>query len=227
MDEDHPYHALAAPALGSFQDLMELLEGLDQYSPREPFAGLAFAVSPDQYLTYLQTEVPDNIGPSDYAGGVLYFKSTNSVIHDGISFFFADTLDSQIMDKWMAHPVIKQLLGGRPWAYSTRVRDDHGAPTVDLTPDVGIRVKGAGGVLKSPLIVVEVMYSHRFSQEETEKRYKNYFQAEDNGVKVVICVRLYYGCGVDRANKTAQELERSTISMWTMGRDGIVQTTMR
>ncbi|KAK3364368.1 hypothetical protein B0T25DRAFT_587677 [Lasiosphaeria hispida] len=57
--------------LGSFQDLLQLLEDLNENSPREPFAGMAFSVSPVQYLTLLQMESRGNPGPSDYSCGIL------------------------------------------------------------------------------------------------------------------------------------------------------------
>ena len=65
---------------GSFQDLMELLEELDHDSPPGPLAGMAFFVSPAQYLTILQMELPCP-GPSDYSCSILYYKSRTSWIH--------------------------------------------------------------------------------------------------------------------------------------------------
>ncbi|KAK5651084.1 hypothetical protein OQA88_13704 [Cercophora sp. LCS_1] len=43
--------------------------------------------------------------------------------------------------------------------------------------------------------------------EQAEQRYQQYLHAKDRGVKVVICIRLYYARGVDRAKKTAEKLE--------------------
>jgi len=73
---------------GSFQDLMELLEELDHDSQREPLAGMAFFVSPEEYLTLLQTELPCDVGPSDYGCDIVYFKSKTTFIYrHAVSFF--------------------------------------------------------------------------------------------------------------------------------------------
>ncbi|KAK3346028.1 hypothetical protein B0T25DRAFT_592374 [Lasiosphaeria hispida] len=67
--------------LGSFQDLLQLLEDLDENSSREPLAGMAFSVSPAQYLTLLQMEFRGNPGPSDYSCRILYYKKKTTHIH--------------------------------------------------------------------------------------------------------------------------------------------------
>ncbi|KAK0654951.1 hypothetical protein B0T16DRAFT_298694, partial [Cercophora newfieldiana] len=41
---------------------------------------------------------------------------------------------------------------------------------------------------------------------------------------VVVCLRLYYGRGVDRAKKTAEKLKHSAVSMWRMDKNGNIQT---
>jgi len=70
-------HCDDALAPGSFQHLMERLEALDHDPPREPLAGIAFFVSPTEYLTILQSERPLP-SPSDYSCDILYFKSKTS-----------------------------------------------------------------------------------------------------------------------------------------------------
>jgi len=212
---------------GSFQALMELLEELDHDSPREPFAGMAFFVSPEEYLTLLQMELPRDVGPSDYSCGIVYFKSKTSLIHRCIVLFFTGTLNRQVTELWTENATIKQL-GGPPLLFSTEVRDNDNLPTVDLTPDVAIIfADGDDAADRSPPLVVEVIYAHKFSYKQAEERYQQYFRAKDSGVKVVICVRLHYASGLDRAKKTAENLERSSISVWMMDQHGAIQTTMR
>jgi len=57
----------------------------------------------------------------------------------------------------------------------------------------------------TPPLVVEVMYAHQFSYKQAEDRYQQYFRAKDSGVKVVICVRLYYASGIDRCQKDSRK----------------------
>lgn len=218
-----------ALAPGSFQDLMELLEELDHDSPREPLAGMAFFVSPAQYLTVLQIELPCNIGPSDYSCNILYYKSRTSHIHRSLTLFFIQTLFRQLKGRWMKNTTIKEILGTDAIFFPIEVRDDDDTPTLDLTPDVALSFSDGENLdlFRSPPLVVEVMYAHKFSYEQAEKRYQQYFRAKDCGVKIVICLRLYYTHGVDRAKKTAEKLDRSSVSMWTMDKDGNIQTVMR
>jgi len=212
---------------GSFQDLMELLEELDHDSPREPLAGMAFFVAPEEYLTLLQMELPRDVGPSDYSCGIVYFKSKTTFIHRHTVMFFAWILHRQVTEVWTENATIKQLIGP-PLFLPTEVRDNDDLPTIDLTPDVAIIFANEDhDPDRSPPLVVEVMYAHQFSYKQAEDRYQQYFRAKDSGVKVVICVRLYYASGVDRAKKTAENLERSTISVWMMDQHGTVRTMMR
>jgi len=211
----------------SFQDLVELLEELDHNSPREPLAGMAFTVSPAQYLTILQMDLPCDVGPSDYSCNVLFHKSKTSFIHRFLAFFFARALHDQMMNLSMKKATAKLLLGSA-FPFPAEVRDNDDTPTVDLTPDVAVHFpKDSTDLFSSPPLVVEVMYAHRFSPEEAEKRYKQYFRANDRSVKVVVCLRLYYGRGVDHAKKTAEKLECSAVSMWRMDKNGNIQTVMR
>ncbi|KAK0655237.1 hypothetical protein B0T16DRAFT_396533 [Cercophora newfieldiana] len=221
-DDDEP----DALAPGSFQDLMELLEELDHDSPREPFAGMAFFVSPAQYLTILQMELPSPPGPSDYSGNILYYKSTTSWIHRSLVLFFARTLNHHIAG-WMKNCTLKEFLD-TAFVFPTEVADANNPPTFYLIPDVALLLGEPGQDLSSsPPLVVEVMYAHQFSCEQAEERYKQYFRAKDGGVKVLICLRLHYARGIDRAKKTAEKLDRSSVGMWMMDKDGNVQTVLR
>jgi len=212
---------------GSFEDLVELLEELRHDSPREPLAGMAFTVSPAQYLTLLQMDLPCDVGASDYSCNILYYKSKTSFIHRLLVFFFARVLYDQMMNLSRKNITAKQLLGSA-FPFPVEVRDDHGTPTVDLTPDVAVHFpKHDTDLFRSPPLVVEVMYAHQFSPDEAEKRYQQYFRAHDRGVKVVVCLCLYYGRGDDRAKKTAEKLEHSAVSMWRMDKNGSIQTVMR
>ena len=222
-DDDEPDDALAP---GSFQDLMELLEELDHDSPPEPLAGMAFFVSPAQYLTILQMELPCP-GPSDYSCNILYYKSRTSWIHRLLVLFLARTFHRHITGSWTKNAILKEFLD-TAFVFPTEVRDADNTPTFDLTPDVALLLsKHDQDFSSSPPLVVEVMYAHQFSCEQAEERYQQYFRAKDRGVKVVICLRLYYARGIDRAKKTAEKLDRSSVSLWMMDKDGNVQTVMR
>jgi hypothetical protein len=211
----------------SFDDLLELLEALRRDSPRQPLAGMAFTVSPAQYLTLLQMDLPCDVGPSDYSCNILYYKSTTSVIHRVLVFFFAHFLQDQMKDLAKKHAILQQLLGSA-FPFPVEVRDDNSAPTVDLTPDVAVHFpKHHTDLFRSPPLVVEVMYAHRFSLDKAEERYQQYFRAHDRSVKVVICLRLHYARGVNRAKKTAEKLDRSAVSVWRMDKDGNIHTVMR
>jgi hypothetical protein len=77
---------------------------------------------------------------------------------------------------------------------------------------------------RCPLLVVEIAYAHRFTKDELEARYKEYFK--EDLVKVVLCLDVFYARGPDRASKTASALDRSAISMWIRDENGDIQTVM-
>jgi len=141
--------------------------------------------------------------------------------------FLAHTFQRHIADRWAKNAAVNEWLGSA-FVFSTEVRDDNNVPTFNLTPDVAILLpKDDHDHFSSPPLVVEVMYAHHFSFEQAEERYQQYFRAKDYGVKVVICLRLYYTRGIDQAKKTAEKLDRSSVSMWMMDKDGTIQTVMR
>ena len=117
-DEDaHDGHDAFGPS--SFQDLVELLEELDHSSPREPLAGMAFTVSPAQYLTILQMDLPCDVGPSDYSCNILYYKSRTSFIHRSLAFFFARVLHDQIMNLSMK-TLLRNSFWGAPFPFPSK-----------------------------------------------------------------------------------------------------------
>ncbi|KAK5656010.1 hypothetical protein OQA88_5148 [Cercophora sp. LCS_1] len=210
---------------GTFQDLLEELDAIDHNSGREPLAGMAFLVSPTEYLTILQSDQPLP-GPFDYSCGILYFKSRTSWIHSVLTRFFARTFQRHIMDVWAKNAAVNELLGSA-LAFRTGVRDDDNVPTIYFSPDVAILLpKDYQDDFSCPPLVIEVMYAHKFSCEQAEERYKKYFRTGDHGVQVLICLRLHYARGVDRAKKTAEDLNRSSVSMWVMDKDGNIQTIL-
>lgn len=97
------------------------MEELDHGSPREPLAGMAFFVSPTEYLTILQSELPLP-GPSDYSCNILYFKSKTSWIHSVLARFLAHTFHCHIEDAWMKNATVNKLLGSA-FVFLTEVRE--------------------------------------------------------------------------------------------------------
>jgi len=213
-------NALAAP--GRFHDLLELLEELDHNSPRDSLAGKAFFVTPAQYLTLSQMELPD-LGPSDYSDGILVYKPETSIIHHRLVIFLAYCLGEQVTNVWMNNAVIKQLLGNL-MVFTAGIADNAHLPTVAMAPDVAILFMRDPMNRGSPAVAFEVMYAHRFTREQAEKRYKRYFGLGQ--VKVVVCLRLYYGRGVERSKQTAEHFDRSSVSLWIMDKNGNIQTIL-
>lgn len=206
---------------GSFQDLMELLANPDYDSLCLSLAGRAFFVTPAQFLTILDKGLPRDARPYDYSCGILLFKSDTSIIHHRLVLIIARALNLQVADLWMSNAHVKQLLGDL-MVFPAGLKDTTYA--IQLSPDVAILQLSDDLNLGSPVITVEVMYAHRFTREQTEQRYKQYFRV--GYVKVVICVRLHYGRGIDRAKQTAENLDRSAISMWILDKDGNIQTIL-
>ncbi|EAQ85729.1 predicted protein [Chaetomium globosum CBS 148.51] len=133
-------------ALGSFEDLLQRLEDLDHDSPREPFGGMAFEVSPTQYLTLLQAEPRGDPDTSDYSCGVVVFcldvfyacgldgasKTASALDRSALSMWIRDKNGGIQTERW--HPDGHGLgafvrrgrkhrhlrLGFASWAHSTR-----------------------------------------------------------------------------------------------------------
>ena len=97
-------------ALGSFEDLLQRLEDLNHDSPREPFGGMAFEVSPTQYLTLLQAEPRGDPDTSDYSCGVVYYKKKSTQIHLDLSDLFSDLIMNQTQEKWAGHDALPPSL---------------------------------------------------------------------------------------------------------------------
>ncbi|KAK3364334.1 hypothetical protein B0T25DRAFT_61260 [Lasiosphaeria hispida] len=217
----------ASDRLGSFQDLVRLLKNLNSNSPREPFGGRVFSVSPAQYRTFLKMELRGNPGPSDYSCGVVYYKKKSTYIHRHLSAFLSYLICEEAAKKWTSHAVVGPLIKVS-CPFNAEVRDDYDSPTFDLAPDVAIFFgNDAHFGDMCPSLVAEIAYSHRFTREKLEERYCKYFEEKEGRVKIVICMDLYYGRGEDRAQKTADNLERSAISMWIRDKNGNIQTIMR
>ncbi|KAK3296732.1 uncharacterized protein B0H64DRAFT_107491 [Chaetomium fimeti] len=211
-------------ALGSFEDLLQQLEELDDDSPREPFGGMAFKASPEQYLELLEMETRRDPGPSDYSCGVVYYKQKTSFIHRHLSVALTNMIAGQIRQKWTRRRALL-LLFGSCYCARAEVRDDEESPTVYMAPDVAVlfRMFREPGD-RCPPLVVEIAYAHRFTRDQLEARYKEYFK--EGRIQVVLCLDVFYARGPDRASKTASALDRSAISMWIRDGNGNIQTVM-
>jgi Uma2 family endonuclease len=211
-------------ALGSFEDLLQLLEDLEPDSPREPLGGMAFRVSPEEYLTLFEMEALSDQGPSDYSCGVVYYKNKTSHINRQLSDALTDWITGEIDQKWAKNKTLPPLLGS---CYSGRavVTDNQQSPTVDMAADVAIssRMFGRPGN-RCPSLVVEIAYAHRFTRDKLEARYKEYFK--EDRIQVVLCLDVLYARGPDCASKSASVLDCSAISMWIRNENGDIQTVM-
>ncbi len=215
--------ALAAPGLGSFQDLMELLEELDHNSRRASpqQAGLAIFVTPAEYLIYSQTELPCKVGPSDYSNKRSLLQKSMEELYPRPSvrvvrchFSTAKPGGSGMANHY--HSAAPRRLPPLPfrWQLEVAITSLFVSWVTKIATKKKKKKKKKGG---PPPIVVEVMYARRFNPcEKAEERYKNYFQAKDREVKShIICVSSSLqprSRPRQPASQTAQELERSSIS---------------
>ncbi|KAH6840650.1 hypothetical protein B0I37DRAFT_220112 [Chaetomium sp. MPI-CAGE-AT-0009] len=210
-------------ALGRFEDLLQKLKDLDHDSPREPFGGMAFEVSPTQYLEFLEMETRSDPGPFDYSCGVLYYKQKTSFIHRRLSNRLKELIWEEIDRKWTRDGTFPS---SKLW-YCARaeVRNNQEFPTIDMAPDVAV-VSSLFGKLQYrwPPLVAEIAYAHRFTRDKLEERYKEYFKV--GYVQIVLCLDVFYARDPDRASKTASALDRSAISMWIRDENGDIQTIM-
>ena len=213
--------AAAAASLGSYEDLLESLATLSE-ADDTPFCDCAFSLTPDQFEDFLELyddgyTIPCKLGQFDYDGETLYFKNMG-LIHDNIGGLLDIEIHDQLRDL-KDHPEIGSLVRGM-WARgSIQVRT---TATSFNKPDFS---HGPREPSSLPSLVGEVSYSHRFSRHKLSEKYQAYLVNTNGKIRTVICIDLYYAGGGKRALKTATELDRSAVSIWTMRR-GQIATVM-
>ncbi len=240
-DADHPAEA-AGP--GSFEDLFAELEDFDPddidsdqvyFLARERLAGREFSLSPDEFDYFLEHfgDLHDKVRGFGYDSGLLYFEETKTIIHQGITrlfhqFFAVATLNipTWLAEHGAAAVPIPSHLGSQ---FAVCYWDEEGQIAFFKYPDMdaGVALDPDTDVINpTPILVVEISYAHRFSRPRLEDRYQAHLTRSQGQVKAVICVDIYYGRGQQRAEQTAQHLDRSSIAMWVTDDHGQVQTVV-
>lgn len=114
-------------ALGSFEDLLRLLEDLEPDAPREPLGGMAFKVSPEEYLELFEIGTLSDQGPSNYSCGVVYYKKKRNFINCELTNALAEMITREALQKWNRNK-------GRSWALVTHSAAPWFKTTTSLLP---------------------------------------------------------------------------------------------
>ncbi|KAK0725549.1 hypothetical protein B0H67DRAFT_135103 [Lasiosphaeris hirsuta] len=199
-----------------FYNLAELREG----DGDAPFRDNSFSLMPDEFWDFHEShkagEFACKIGNYEYDGTTLYFKNM-TLVHDSVGGTLQTEIDHQLLPL-QQHPqvgnLVSQLQSRAGWPV-------YASDKSFSKPDFAFGKRG----FLLPTLVGEVSYSRHFSREQLEAKYKAYLTESKRKIRTVICVDLHYAGTGEKFLKTARDLDRTTISMWTI-QDGIVITVV-
>jgi len=194
---------------GFFQDLVSCLKSLKSDYDSVQLEDCSFTLSVEEfhYFIDLIPDIPCKLGRFAYHEGILYFKNMGT-IHEGVTAVLHNEINNQLQ-QYATHPVVGTIVTNSLMSLGSR-------PV--LTGQASYRKPDFSfGGLETPLpaVVGEVSYSRNFRRQELAK-YQTYLTESDGKICTVICVDLYYAKGLGRELKTAAELDRSAISVWTV-----------
>ncbi|KAK3364265.1 hypothetical protein B0T25DRAFT_598172 [Lasiosphaeria hispida] len=185
----------------------------------DPFCDESFTLTPDEFWDFQESneagDFPFKIGKCEYDGTTLYFKNM-TIVHAGVGSTMSGEIQEQL-GVLKHHPEVGTLVR----QLRSRINDwpVHISDTSFRKPDFSF---GKNGSLL-PTLVGEVSYSRRFTREQLEAKYRAYLLESGGKIRTVICADLYYAGTGQEILKTAEDLYRTAISVWSI-QDGIIRT---
>ncbi|KAK0707779.1 hypothetical protein B0H67DRAFT_671284 [Lasiosphaeris hirsuta] len=219
---DHEQEALLLNRshLALLCDLAELCKtNSDTSFCYDPFCDESFTLTPDEFWDFQESneagDFPFKIGKCEYDGTTLYFKNM-TIVHAGVGSTMSGEIQEQL-GVLKHHPEVGTLVR----QLRSRINDwpVHISDTSFREPDFSF---GKNGSLL-PTLVGEVSYSRRFTREQLEAKYRAYLLEFGGKIRTVICADLYYAGTGQEILKTAEDLYRTAISVWSI-QDGIIRT---
>ncbi|KAK3363803.1 hypothetical protein B0T25DRAFT_597222 [Lasiosphaeria hispida] len=152
----------------------------------------------------MQETFPFKIGKYEYDGTTLYFKNI-TIVQGGVGGTVSDEVREQLR-VLKRHPEVSTLV---------RQLGSHGDRPAYISDISFSKPSFAFGKDRSPLptLVGQVNYSHRFTREQLEAKYQAHLFQSDGKIRTVMYIDLYYAGTGQKMLQTAQDLDRSTISV--------------